>query len=145
MADEPHAPCPICIGPVIRRKRETRLRWSRRIACSVPCANKLRSKTRRKIEVTPKLCAICPDEFTIRPDEAPRDFTRRQTCGSEDCYKELMERKYNGTRPDRADWHIEKWPVDYAGGFGRAEVDPGDKRGSIPLRPATHVATEANT
>lgn len=29
--------------------------------------------------------------------------------------------------------------------FGRFNIEPGDKRGSIPLRPATHVATEANT
>src|SRR4051794_25125493 len=126
MADEPHAPCPICFGPVVRFKGETWKRHAARIACSLPCANKLRSKSRRKIEVIPKLCAICPDEFTIRSDETPRQFANRQTCGNPDCYSELMAQKYSGPRPDGTGWHRETWPVDYAGGFGRGNVDPDE-------------------
>lgn len=146
MADEPHAPCPICIRPVVRFKGETWKRWAARLACSVPCANKLRSISRRKVPVVPKLCVICDDEFTIRSDEFPRDFIRRLTCGAEECRSQLQSQNSNrnGLHCDPVNWHIETWPIDYAGGFGRASIDPGDKRGSIPLRPATHVAKESS-
>lgn len=144
MADEPHAPCAICAGPVLRRKGEARFKWRVRRSCGELCRKRLQGR-RIVTNLPPKECVICDAEFTCRDDEAPRNFMKRQTCGNDECYSKLMSQKTGRHQPcDPVKWHIEKWPVDYAGGFGRASIDPGDKRGAIPLRPATHVAKESS-
>lgn len=111
-----------------------------------------------RIHCEPKLCVICGKRFERRvatheqPAEAPSHFKKRQTCGKEACYGALMIEKNRQTaakhfldETEARNLHLAE--IDFGGGFGRVTIEenPDDIRGRIPLRPATHVATEANT
>jgi hypothetical protein len=73
MADEPHAPCPACLGPVLRRKGEALNKWRIRLGCSARCSKKLQGR-RTITNLPPKNCTICDIEFTIREDEGSAGF-----------------------------------------------------------------------
>jgi hypothetical protein len=94
-----------------------------------------------------KRCPICGASFERRDGELLSHFTKRQTCGLMECYRQLQSVSGSKSHPAATNDGI-AWPErtgEVEAEFWRHNIDPGDVRGSIPLRPATHVATEANT
>jgi hypothetical protein len=83
-----HPPCYICLGPVPRRKTETRWTWMRRPTCSRPCGwqyQNLENKERYAQAVRDHLpCPGCTRPVIPRKREGCKAYQKRQYC-SKSC------------------------------------------------------------
>jgi GcrA cell cycle regulator len=79
-----HPPCLICLGPVTRRKSETRRSWMLRPTCSLICGRQYQcrySKARYAQAVREHLpCLQCIGPVIPRKDEHLSSYLRRKFC-----------------------------------------------------------------
>lgn len=143
MTSQRYCAAPGCGKPLVRRVGEALRDFTRRRSCNQTCGNSLMRINRGGRPRKPARPGKWRCHFCDAPARLKKSGEAKMSCASPEC----IAAESNQRNPD----YSPAWP-EHTGEitaskelFGRFNIDPDEERGSIPLRPATHVAKEANT